>query len=147
MKPLFILLASLFSLVSKAENFAYADVTPVVLKSFETTFSNAKEADWTVSNNFYKVQFALDGQYISAFYNANGDLVALTRNISSSQLPVMLQVDLKKQTDKYWITELFELTNEEGTSYYVALENADSKIVLRSTDNRNWESYSKSHKI
>jgi hypothetical protein len=146
MKTIFILLATFSSFFSKAEALP-DDVTPVVLKSFVATFSNAKEVDWKVSNNLYNAQFALDGQYINAYYNGNGELVALTRNITTSQLPVMLQAELKKQTGKYWITGLFELTNEEGTFYYVSLENADNRIVMKSTDNRFWDSYSKMQKI
>ena len=144
MKAIFILLASLISLVSSAET---PGVDPVVVKSFENTFANATEVDWKVSEKFVKVQFALDGQYINAFYNGDGELIALTRNISSSQLPVMLQVSLKKETENFWITELFEITNEEGTSYFVCLESADEKIVLHSTGNKNWESFSKDRKI
>jgi hypothetical protein len=147
MKPLFILLASFFSVFSKAEALPFDDVTPVVLKSFTSTFSKAKEVDWTESGRMYKARFTLDGQYINAFYSEDGDLLALTRNVSTSQLPVLLQAELKKQTDKYWITELFEITNEEGTSYFVSLENADTKIVMKSAGNKSWQSYSKLRKI
>jgi hypothetical protein len=145
MKVLFILLASLGSLFAKADPTDAVD--PVVLKAFETNFSKAKEVDWTVTTNFYKAQFALDGQYINAFYNSDGALLAITRNITTNQLPVMLQAELKKETEKYWVSELFEITTEEGTSYFVALENADAKIVLKSSDSLDWESYSKSRKI
>jgi hypothetical protein len=145
MKSIFILLLSLGSLVSQGKT--PEDVNPLVVKSFENTFSNATDVDWTVSAAFVKVQFALDGQYINAFYHADGELFAITRNIASSQLPVMLRANLKKQTENMWISELFELTTEEGTSYFVCLENADARVVLKSTDNKNWESFSKDRKI
>jgi hypothetical protein len=145
MKSIFILLLSLGSLVSQGKT--PEDVNPLVVKSFENTFSNATDVDWTVSAAFVKVQFALDGQYINAFYHADGELFAITRNITSSQLPVMLRANLKKQTENMWISELFELTTEEGTSYFVCLENADARVVLKSTDNKNWESFSKDRKI
>lgn len=143
MKTLFILLASLVSLVSKAET---PEVNPAVLQSFESTFKGAKEVDWSVSSTYLKAQFALDGQYINAYYNTEGTLIALTRNITASQLPVMLQTGLKKEGANYWITDLFEVSNEEGTSYYVTLENADNKVVLKATDSRVWNTYSKSRK-
>jgi hypothetical protein len=145
MKSIFILLLSLASLVSQGKT--PEGVAPEVVKSFETTFANATDVDWKVSAEFVKVQFALDGQYINAFYHSDGELFALTRHITSSQLPVMLQAGLKKQTENQWITELFELTNEEGTSYFVCLESADARVVLKSTDNKNWESFSKDRKI
>jgi hypothetical protein len=145
MKSIFILLLSLGSLISEAKT--PEGVDPVVLESFENTFSNATDVEWKVSTQFIKVQFALDGQFINAFYQNDGELIALTRHITSSQLPVMLQASLKRQTEGQWITELFELTNEEGTSYFVCLESADARVVLKSTDNKNWESFSKDRKI
>jgi hypothetical protein len=145
MKSIFILLLSLGSLVSEAKT--PEGVDPVVLESFENNFSNATDVEWKVSTQFIKVQFALDGQFINAFYHTDGELIALTRHLTSSQLPVMLQANLKKQTEDQWITELFELTNEEGTSYFVCLESADARVVLKSTDNKNWESFSKDRKI
>jgi hypothetical protein len=145
MKSIFILLLSLGSLVSEAKT--PEGVDPAVVESFENTFSNATDVEWKVSTEFIKVQFALDGQFINAFYHSDGELFAMTRNIPSTQLPVMLQANLKKQTEGQWITELFELTNEEGTTYFVCLETADARVVLKSTDNKNWESFSKQRKI
>ena len=134
MKPLFILLATLSSLFSQAEN--PVEISTRVLKSFESSFKGAREVDWSVSTSYVKAQFALDGQYINAYYNPEGDLIALTRNITASQLPVMLQAELKKETTDYWISDLFEVSNDDGTSYYVTLENADQKLVLKSGTNK-----------
>lgn len=145
MKPLFILLATLTSLFSQAET--PTEINATVLQSFQSTFKGAKEVDWTISTAYVKAQFALDGQYINAFYTNDGEMIALTRNITANQLPVMLQANLKKQCENFWITELFELTNEEGTSYYVTLENADNKVILQSSSNKEWKSYKKSRKV
>lgn len=145
MKPLFILLATLTSLFSQAET--PTDVTATVLRSFESTFKGAKEVDWSVTTSYVKAQFALDGQYINAFYNHDGNLIALTRNVTANQLPVMLQANLKKEIGNFWISDLFEVSNDEGTSYYVTLEDADCKTVLKSTDNKSWVTYKKSRKV
>jgi hypothetical protein len=81
-----------------------------------------------------------------AFYSDNGQLLAVTRNILSTQLPIDLMLDLKKNYSSYWITELFELNGDEQNCYYVSLENADAKVVLRSTSDNNWEVYEKTAK-
>jgi hypothetical protein len=56
---------------------------------------------------------------------------------------MMLQGNLKKDYSDYWISDLFEVANNEGTSYYVTLENADTKMVLKASDGKSWRSYSK----
>ncbi len=67
----------------------------------------------------------------------------MTRNISSSQLPILLQTTLKKEFTGHWISDLFEIANDEGTSYYVTLENAGIKLVLKSTNNTAWTKFQK----
>jgi hypothetical protein len=62
-------------------------------------------------------------------------------------LPLNLQVNLKKNYTNYWISDLFEVAKKDATTYYITLENADTKIVLKSTDANSWESFQKTKKI
>ncbi len=90
--------------------------------------------------------FTLNDQKLFAYYNAEGEFMAVTRFISSFQLPLNLQTSLKKSYRNYWISDLFEMASNEGTNYYVTFENADTKIVLKSTDGSSWSLYQKSKK-
>ena len=135
--------ASLFTNVSSAAD--KIEVTPAVVRSFTTTFAQASDVNWTVSNNLYKADFALNGQYASVFYEADGSLVATIRNITSLQLPITLQASLRKDYADYWISDLFELTNTEGTSYYVTLQCGDSKLILKAS-HTTWETFQKTRK-
>jgi hypothetical protein len=145
MKPLFILMtfvSSFFVSTSRA-----ADVSPAVLKSFQTTFITAKDATWTVTETQFKVQFLFNDQTITAFYNYAGKLIGVTRNISSLQLPIMLQTQLKKKYKDYWVTGLIESSNDYGTQYYMTIENTDGRTVLRaSAASTSWSVYQKFRK-
>ena len=66
-------------------------VNEKVLNAFNTEFVNAQAVEWTISSDYYKASFEMNGQRVFAFYNTDGELMGLTRNISSSQLPVRLQ--------------------------------------------------------
>lgn len=145
MKPLFILLTVLSSFFASS-SYAADPISSQAIKSFQQTFINAENAVWTASENLYKVQFSLNGQEMTAFYNMQGAFAGVTRNIISTQLPMMLQVEVKKEYSEYWITGLFELSNNNGTEYYLTLENADSKIVLKSSGHTSWFTYQKSRK-
>jgi hypothetical protein len=120
-------------------------VTPTVLKTFETTFANAKDVSWTAGDQMFKAQFEYNGQVVTAYFSSVGNLVAVTRNITSHQLPLTLQAELKKGHENAWITNLFEVTNDEGTSYYATIETAENKVVLKS-NGQSWSNYSKSKK-
>jgi hypothetical protein len=145
MKRFLITLTVLFSLISMSSFASDSKVDSRVLKSFESSFKNATEVDWTVSTNFYKANFLLNGQYVAAYFDASGNMMAITRNISSTQLPISLQTNLKNNYEGLWISDLFEVANEEGTTYYVTVENADTKLILRSSSSA-WATYQKVRK-
>lgn len=129
--------------------FVFANETTVnttVASHFNKDFASAKEVKWTSCTNFYKASFVYNEQHLIAFYSFDGNMIGLARNISSLDLPFSLQASLKKDYGGRWISELFELSNEDGTSYYITLEQADSKIVLRSVNGSDWSVYKKSTK-
>lgn len=145
MKHLFVTLTLALTLISLSSFANDENVAPAALKSFNSSFKNVADVKWSASDNYYKADFLMNGQYVSAYYNCDGDLLALGRNLSSTELPLVLQADLKKSYGDYWITDLFEVANNEGTSYYVTIENADTKLVLKSADTQ-WNTYKKQKK-
>jgi hypothetical protein len=127
-------------------SFAFAgkeDVSPKVLNAFNNDFSTAKEVEWSIGSDYFKAAFTFNGNHVFAFYNRDGELLALTRYISSLDLPINLQKELKKNYKDYWISDLFEVANTEGTSYYITLENAEKKIVLKAPNGDNWTTFKK----
>lgn len=121
------------------------DINQSIVRSFHQEFTNAKNIKWEQKTNFVKVQFSLNDQVLFAYYDNDGNLTAIVRNIVSDQLPISLLTNLKQEYTGYWISELFELANDE-TTYYVTLEDADKQIVLRSMGVNSWEVYSKKKK-
>lgn len=147
MKRLLFTLAAAFLLIGMSSFRSNDDgVAPAALQSFQSSFKSATEVSWSVSNDHYKANFALNGQYVTAYYAFDGKLMGLTRNISSTQLPISLQASLKKDHDGYWISNLFEMANEEGTSYFITLENADSQVILKGSANEDWYTFRKQRK-
>jgi hypothetical protein len=146
MKLLIITLATLLSIFTTTAKATEEKVSPVVLQSFNQSFENASEVTWTVTSQYYKAEFEYNDQYVTAYYDGTGNMIALTRNITSVQLPITLQASLKKDYQSMWITDLFEVNDDQGTSYYVTLENADSKIILKSSFGSSWSTYQRQRK-
>jgi hypothetical protein len=117
-------------------------VNQKVLDAFKTEFSTASEVEWSAGAGYFKATFNYNGKYVFAFYSEEGELLGLTRYISPVDLPLILQNSLKKNYEGYWVSDLFEASRNDGTSYFITLENADTKIVLKSTGN-SWTSYNK----
>lgn len=115
------------------------NVDQKVLTAFKNEFTAAREVKWTVTDNYYKAEFLYNDKYVYAYYSVDGELLGLTRYISPTDLPISLQMSLKKKYGgDYWVSDLFEVAKNDATSYYITLENADSSIVLKSTGGNEW---------
>jgi len=147
MKKIMITLALIVAVGTMSSFAGKENINPKVLNAFSNDFNSVKSVEWTEGNDYYKAAFTFNGKHVFAFYNLEGELLGISRYLSSPDLPLKLQSDLKKYYSDYWITDLFEVANNDGTSYYITLENADTKIVLKTSDENTWKKYKKTSKI
>lgn len=147
MKLLLVAITAVLSITNlKASASDEINVSAAVLSSFKSSFKNAADVTWKTSGNFYKADFVFNGQYATAYYDSTANLIAVTRNVSSLQLPVKLQSALKSSYEAYWISDLFELSDDNGTAYYVTVEDGDQTITLKSASTNEWSVYRKQRK-
>ncbi|MBO9199967.1 MULTISPECIES: hypothetical protein [Niastella] len=139
---IFVLLTSISSAFANGKE----EVNERIIKSFEKEFAGAQNVQWLTTKDFVKVTFILNEQVVYAFYEQNGNLLGVTRNIVSGQLPISLLTDLKKNYSTHWITDLFEMASNHENVYYVTLENSDQKLVLKSNGTTGWEVFRKERK-
>ena len=114
------------------------NVNQKVLNAFKNDFTSVSQVEWTMTEDYYKASFIYNDNYVYAYYSTDGELLGLTRYISPVDLPVHLQMNLKKKYSNYWVSDLFEVAKNDATYYYVTIENADSRIVLKSTGGSDW---------
>lgn len=138
------MLLTLAIVVSTMSAFAgEVNVSEKVLNAFKTEFTTAKDVEWTVGSNYYMATFQYNENYVFAYYSEEGELLGLSRNISPTDLPLNLQTNLKNEYAAYWVSDLMEVTKTEGTIYYITLENADTKLVLKAAGGNSWNQYKK----
>lgn len=118
-----------------------------VMTSFNREFVNATEVKWESNKNFIKVSFRINDMTLSAYYLPNGDQLAVTRFISTTQLPLQLSISLKKDYSNYWVSDLFEMNDNNGTEYYITLENESQIKVLKSSLASDWTTYKVTKKL
>jgi hypothetical protein len=117
------------------------DPNSSIKASFKKDFKTAEIISVDNTRQFTKVTFSMNGSILFAFYSGSGDLMAVTRNVLSTQLPMNLANSLKTKYGDYWISDLFEIDAEAGNFYYITLENADRRIILRSIGIDSWETF------
>lgn len=117
------------------------DINKYALVSFHKQFAEAQNVQWENNSSLLKASFEMNNQTLYAYYSAQGELLAVTRYISTSQLPVRLLITLKKEFADYWISDLFEIRVNGDTSYYVTVENGSRKEIMKSDDASTWEEF------
>lgn len=121
-------------------------VSDKVINSFKKDFAEARDIQWEKSKEYIKATFSLNDQVMFAYYSEDGKMLAVSRNLTSGQLPMNLLTDVKKNYSNYWITQLFEIASNSENSYYITLENENQTIVLKSTSSDGWELIKKDKK-
>jgi len=146
MKKVILSLATVLMIGISAFASGNDEVNQLAVSNFNKEFVSARNIVWEQKQDYLKVTFTMNEQVLFAYYNNNGDLQAIVRNIVSSQLPINLLTDMKKDYSGFWISDLFEIASDDQTTYYVTLENADKKIVLKSNGAESWGVYAKTKK-
>src|ERR1700760_4519369 len=118
MKKLFITtaIAALFSANvfaadgTKSETSA-ARVSYSVATKFTADFANATDVTWTVNKNFQKAEFILNDAKMTAFYNHEGDFVAVTQDVDVKAIPAKAQKEIAADYKGYAVKEVIVVQN------------------------------------
>jgi len=147
MKKIITILAMTLVVSTSFASIEPGTVSNQAVNTFKSEFVGATSATWTINKDFYQVAFTMDGQQMFAYYNKSGEFLAVSQNISSVELPNSLKKGLKKVMSNCWITDLFEITNNDQISWYVTIESADEKVVLKSDNGGKWKVFQTIEKI
>lgn len=110
-----------------------ADVSKVnfrVLNAFEAQFAGAADVNWTVTADYTKAGFTLEGEKIETFFSSNGDVIGTSRKTAFNRLPLAAIQQIKKNYAKYQVTETIEFELNGDRKYYVSAENGSDRKIL-----------------
>jgi hypothetical protein len=121
-------------------------IKPEVLEAFRVKFTIAQNVTWEAGSNYYKADFTYNGMRMFALYSSTAELLSLTRNIPSEQLPFYLQAKLYENYTGYRIAGVFEVSDQAGFRYYVNMENEARQVVLESENGNSWNVFKKTRR-
>lgn len=128
-KKLIIVFSALTLLVSTTFASNTTEPSQQIKIEFSRIFSPSTDVKWQVVSNFYVATFQQGEQYLTAYFNPSGNIEAVSRNILTTSLPLILQKGLQHKLQNAWVIESTELLGHNGTEYYVTLENANTKTT------------------
>jgi hypothetical protein len=109
--------------------------------SFQKDFNKASDVRWAETNNYVMATFQMDKETLFAYYDFQGNLIGLVHHILTTSLPENLRKDIKKHYSSYWVSELFQITSDQGVYYYIQLKNADETLVLTTEGTNGWHRF------
>jgi hypothetical protein len=131
MKRIILSLAVLFSIgTTVALATEDRETNPKALETFKREFSNAEFVKWSVENEFTKVSFVLGGNRAVAIFNADGELVGSMRDLLYNQLPLSVMSAVEKRFEQSSTIDIREVSNNDGTSYHITLEQKEKKYKV-----------------
>ncbi|MEO6405965.1 MAG: hypothetical protein ABIY51_14585 [Ferruginibacter sp.] len=122
-------------------------VSTEVKTAFLKKFSTAESVSWKKNGDLYFASFQVNQNSFFAAYNEKAELVALSRNIQLSQLPLQLSQALAERYSSYTLSrDVTEMVLEGETSYYLNAESKDKTLQLKGKASGDIEVVSKTKK-
>jgi hypothetical protein len=128
MKKVFVLLAAVAITTSAwAKHVTGPDVSEKVLSAFAKEFTGAANANWTAKEDVYIVTFTLNNERVRAWFNNEGNMEAVQRDIHADQMTLLAAQAVLELAASETILSISELS-DNGTLYYVVkTENTSHK--------------------
>jgi hypothetical protein len=104
-------------------------------ENLNSLYGKVKDLTWSEArNNLVRADFTSGDESISTFFDAQGEVVATTRNISREQLPLRLRLDLDQRFADATILQMFELSNQTEHAYYIELQDKGKRRMMKGYD-------------
>jgi len=124
------------------------EVSYSVVNEFNTNFADAKNVTWTVNKDFQKANFILNGVKTTAFYNHQGEFVAVTMNVDAKAIPAKASAEIADKYKGYAVQGVIIVQNNtelnpdaDETAYFVDLKNDSKEILVKITPSLHTEFY------
>lgn len=130
MKKIFLIAATAF--VSLA---SFANVDPItgkVQEAFRTTFSTAKNVQWKSLEEagLFQATFNYQNSELNAYYNADGEMVAIARYINKENLPILVTQKIQERFPEHIVLNVIEHISYGITTYHLTLHSPKSSMVV-----------------
>ena len=107
-------------------------VNKFIASSFRKKFAEARDVKWEKVRDGVRARFKINEELFFAYYSEEGELTAIARPIRTNQLPLSLSMELTKEYSKYYIADIFEVSADNSSSYFVYLDSPRRKLLLKS---------------
>jgi hypothetical protein len=123
-------------------------VSPQLQAALEKEFAGAQYIVWQSlkEHSLYHAKFVYNNEQVNAFFEENGNLLAIGRYINPAVMPLTIIKNLHTKYGEYKIIDAIEYSRSGETSYVVSLENEKTSVVLEAYSSGNLYLFKKEKK-
>lgn len=111
----------------------------VVKEAFSKEFAQIKDVKWDVinkdGNGIYQANFMFNNESLQAFFTEEGEFLGTTRQITKSQLPILVTRELDKKYADAEVRTVYEHSMTDGVAYYITLATNKGTMVVKAAGN------------
>lgn len=138
-----VLCVSTFAFSPKPNSLAFDDaekalvinkdnVSKIVTASFTSRYANAMDVIWKDHPDFYFASFTLSNQHYSAAFAKDGSLIAVSRQMASSEMPLAVTSALQENYASYTLaSNAWEMVMNGETDYYITADGKSNFLSLK----------------
>lgn len=134
MKKLFISIMMLISVISYAATpIGGEKVARHLQAALEKEFAGAQYIVWQSlkDHDIYHAKFIYNNEQINAFFEQDGNLLAIGRFIAPSSLPLSIVKNISNKYPELEVKDAIEYTKSGETSYVITLENEKVRTIIQ----------------
>jgi hypothetical protein len=102
-----------------------------VMESFNNQFAGAADVSWYTTTDKYVAKFTMKSSKVTAHFDREGNLLATSRYITDTELPLKVISRLMKKFPDQKIQNIVEYDAEGNTTYVITLESETHWTVLK----------------
>lgn len=111
----------------------HSSIDPKIISAFEKEFSFAKNVRWEIKQDLAQVNFLLNEQAVTAWYNSDAVLVTIARNLLYGQLPISVIKVLDKNYPDAALFGILEIIHNNEVQYQLTAETKKKTLLLKVT--------------
>jgi hypothetical protein len=138
MKKIALSLALAVAILSSGFSYA-AETNPssLVKEAFSKEFAQIKDVKWGIvgKEGIYQANFTFNNESVQAFFTEEGEFLGTSRQVSKSQLPILIARGLDKSYPAADIRSVFEYSMKDGLAYYITLMTSKGAMVVKAAGN------------
>jgi hypothetical protein len=106
-----------------------------IVKAFQNNFSDVQQVQWEAlsGTGVYTADFEYRGERVRAYFGTEGGFLGTARNIPVNQLPILASRELAQRYPGARVSEVSELSLQDGVDYYITVSTAKGNLILKAT--------------